>query len=130
MHRFAPASFAPASFAFVRFAFVRSAFVRAAAYRYAFVRFAPVRFAYLRFSYFWFGTERFAPGTFEQDRFTTARLPFGGCVVVLLRADAREGFRERLQTVYGARFGTRPKVEFFRGSSGPREIMLREGASL
>lgn len=47
---------------------------------------------------------------------------FGGCAVVLLRRDAREGLAEHVQAEFRARFGRTPEVFFFRGDSGPREF--------
>ncbi|MCZ6596890.1 MAG: galactokinase [Planctomycetota bacterium] len=48
---------------------------------------------------------------------------FGGCTVVLLRREACEGFAEHVQTSFEARFGPAPRVDFFRGDAGPREIV-------
>jgi len=47
---------------------------------------------------------------------------FGGCAVVVLRPDARAGFRAHIEAEFGARFGRRPPVFFFRGDAGPREL--------
>ena len=47
---------------------------------------------------------------------------FGGCIVVLLDTGACEGFAEHLGERYEARFGRRPTVELFHGTSGPREL--------
>ena len=47
---------------------------------------------------------------------------FGGCTVVLLRAEACPGFAEHVETIYGERFGRSPQVAFFRGDPGPREL--------
>ena len=49
---------------------------------------------------------------------------FGGCVVIALRSEARAGFTRYLTTAYGARFGREPRVSFFRGDGGLREIEL------
>ena len=49
---------------------------------------------------------------------------FGGCAVVVLRPEARPGFREHLEQAFEARFGRRPPVFFFRGDGGPREVVL------
>jgi galactokinase len=49
---------------------------------------------------------------------------FGGCVVALLERGAEAGFAERLSADFEARFGRRPRVEFFQGDAGPREPAL------
>ena len=49
---------------------------------------------------------------------------FGGCAVVLLRQDAREGFAEHLADAFAKRFGRRPPVHFFLSDAGPREVVL------
>lgn len=48
---------------------------------------------------------------------------FGGCVVCVLRTEARDGFVEHLARRFEERFGSRPPVEFFRGGSGPYEFV-------
>lgn len=47
---------------------------------------------------------------------------FGGCMVMVLESSAREGLAECLEGTYREAFGRLPRVEFFRGSGGPREI--------
>lgn len=47
---------------------------------------------------------------------------FGGCIVALIDADATDGFSERLAETFTARYGRAPKVDFFRGAGGPREV--------
>ena len=47
---------------------------------------------------------------------------FGGCIVILMDASACEGFEEHLGRAFHGKFGRVPKVEFFRGAGGPREI--------
>lgn len=47
---------------------------------------------------------------------------FGGCAVVLLRRGAEEDLCARLRESFGRRFGRSPRVEFFGGDQGPREI--------
>ena len=48
---------------------------------------------------------------------------FGGCTVVLLRADACAGFADHVEAAYRETFGVSPRsVEFFRGDPGPREL--------
>ncbi|MFT5290048.1 MAG: galactokinase [Planctomycetota bacterium] len=48
---------------------------------------------------------------------------FGGCIVALVDADACDGFGDHLVKAFQGRFGATPKVEFFRGAGGPREII-------
>ncbi len=48
---------------------------------------------------------------------------FGGCVVCVLRTDARDGFADHLERRFEERFGSRPPVEFFRGGVGPHEAL-------
>ncbi len=48
---------------------------------------------------------------------------FGGCTVMAVDTEACAGLEEHLQARFGARFGTRPRVEFFRPSPGPREFL-------
>jgi galactokinase len=47
---------------------------------------------------------------------------FGGCAVVLLVKDAREGFREWIASAFQRRFRRAPTVRFFEGDPGPREL--------
>lgn len=47
---------------------------------------------------------------------------FGGCVAVVLRREAREGFQEHVERAFQARFRRRPTVEFFVTGGGPREL--------
>ncbi len=47
---------------------------------------------------------------------------FGGCIVVLLRADACDGFDEHLSRFFRARHGRDVPVALFGGDPGPREI--------
>jgi galactokinase len=49
---------------------------------------------------------------------------FGGCVVALLERGAEAGFAEHMSADFEARFGRRPRVEFFQGDAGPREPAL------
>jgi len=49
---------------------------------------------------------------------------FGGCIVCVLRTDARAGFADHLERRFEERFGSRPPVEFFRGGTGPHEVRL------
>ena len=49
---------------------------------------------------------------------------FGGCIVVALATEARQGFAEHLGEAYRQKFGPVPHVEFFQGGSGPREFPL------
>ena len=63
----------------------------------------------------------------DWDGFLGGRLTgagFGGCVVLVLRAGALEGFEDHLASSFQARFGRRPPVEFFRGSGGPATVRL------
>jgi galactokinase len=46
---------------------------------------------------------------------------FGGCTVTMLRADAAEGFGERIASVYQGRFGTEPAIYDCRPSAGAGE---------
>lgn len=46
---------------------------------------------------------------------------FGGCAVVLLTPEAREGLGAHIEREYERRFGYKPSVFFFRGDAGPRE---------
>jgi galactokinase len=48
---------------------------------------------------------------------------FGGCVVVVLRHEARAGLADHLEGAFARRFGRRPSVFFFRGDPGPREVL-------
>jgi galactokinase len=61
------------------------------------------------------------PGTWGA-RLTGAG--FGGCVVVLLRPEACDGFDEHMARAFESRFGRRPWIGFFRGDRGPREVEL------
>ncbi len=47
---------------------------------------------------------------------------FGGCAVILLRSDARDGFESYLARSFEATFGRAPEVTFFEGDPGPREL--------
>ena len=47
---------------------------------------------------------------------------FGGCAVVLLAKGARDGFEEWMRVEFHRRFGSAPKVRFFAGDPGPREL--------
>ncbi|MEY2786233.1 MAG: galactokinase [Planctomycetota bacterium] len=49
---------------------------------------------------------------------------FGGCAVILFERGAETELRERLEGVYGARFGQLPKIELFGGDPGPRELLV------
>jgi len=48
---------------------------------------------------------------------------FGGCVLVLLRAEAREAFSEGVRDAFERRFGRRPPLFFFQSGGGPREYV-------
>jgi galactokinase len=47
---------------------------------------------------------------------------FGGCVVMLVDAEAGESCAERIGASFQQRFGRRPAIELFGGDAGPREI--------
>lgn len=47
---------------------------------------------------------------------------FGGCCVFLVRPGAEEELRARLREGFEARFGRAPRVEFYSGDEGPREL--------
>jgi len=47
---------------------------------------------------------------------------FGGCVVMLVDAEAGESCAERIAATFQQRFGRRPVIELFGGDAGPREI--------
>jgi galactokinase len=47
---------------------------------------------------------------------------FGGCVVMLVDADAGASCAERIASRFQQRFGRRPAIELFGGDAGPREI--------
>lgn len=47
---------------------------------------------------------------------------FGGCTVMTVDTERCEGLEEHLQADFERRYGTRPHVEFFRPSAGPREL--------
>lgn len=49
---------------------------------------------------------------------------FGGCCVLVLAPGARAGLAEHVQARFEQRFGRRPRVDFFQGDRGPREIEL------
>jgi galactokinase len=49
---------------------------------------------------------------------------FGGCAVVLLERGSGGALRARLERDFERRFGRAPKVEFFGGDPGPREVPL------
>lgn len=51
---------------------------------------------------------------------------FGGCVAMLLRADAEPGTLERIADAFEARFARRPEIAVFGGDPGPREIPLAD----
>ena len=53
---------------------------------------------------------------------------FGGCIVIMLRSERREGLREHLENDYFQQFGTRPRLEFFGVGSGPREVAVAPSA--
>jgi galactokinase len=48
---------------------------------------------------------------------------FGGCTVILMRREAREGLAEHLATAFRSRFGRAPRVAHFGGDAGPRECL-------
>jgi galactokinase len=50
---------------------------------------------------------------------------FGGCVVVLAREGARTDLADRMTAAFQASFGRDPRVEFFGGDRGPREVALQ-----
>ena len=52
---------------------------------------------------------------------------FGGCVVVLARDGAREDLTEHIGAAFERSFGRRPKVKFFGGDRGPREVAVAAG---
>jgi galactokinase len=61
----------------------------------------------------------------EHEGVLGARLTgagFGGCVVILLETAAHAGLAEHLGARQSERFGTEPRVEFFQGGPGPREV--------
>ncbi len=61
----------------------------------------------------------------EWNGFLGGRLTgagFGGCVVLLVRSEAVAGFEAHLREAYARRFGRRPRVHFFQGDAGPREL--------
>jgi galactokinase len=47
---------------------------------------------------------------------------FGGCAVALLETGSESDAAARLTADFERRFGKRPRIEFFAGDSGPREI--------
>jgi len=47
---------------------------------------------------------------------------FGGCVVILLEADAGPGAADRIAFDFERRFGRRPSIELYGGDAGPREV--------
>ena len=49
---------------------------------------------------------------------------FGGCAVVLLEPGARDDLVLRLTAGFERQFGRTPRIEFFRGDAGPRELEL------
>jgi galactokinase len=49
---------------------------------------------------------------------------FGGCIVVLLAPEACPGFGAKMQSVFASRFGRTPELWYFRGDSGPREVVI------
>ncbi|MEO0651574.1 MAG: galactokinase [Planctomycetota bacterium] len=49
---------------------------------------------------------------------------FGGCTVILLERGAESALEQALGDAYERRFGRRPKVAFYRGDPGPRELSL------
>ena len=49
---------------------------------------------------------------------------FGGCIVVLLRAEACQGFEARMIEAYQRAYKQTPKLWFFEGDAGPREVGL------
>jgi galactokinase len=48
---------------------------------------------------------------------------FGGCVVMLLDAEAGASCAERIAANFQQRFGRRPSIELFGGDQGPREVV-------
>ena len=49
---------------------------------------------------------------------------FGGCVAMVLRKSARDGYREHVAEAFEKRFGRTPTIEFFATHGGPAEIEL------
>lgn len=49
---------------------------------------------------------------------------FGGCVVLLMRADAGADVGARIAATFERRFGRTTRIELFSGDRGPREIQL------
>lgn len=49
---------------------------------------------------------------------------FGGCAVVLLESGAEEALERRVVERFSRRFGRAPRVDFFAGDHGPRELEL------
>jgi galactokinase len=47
---------------------------------------------------------------------------FGGCVVILLEAEAGPGTTDRIAFDFERRFGRRPSIELFGSDAGPREV--------
>jgi galactokinase len=47
---------------------------------------------------------------------------FGGCVVMLVDAEAGPACAERIASSFQQRFGRRPAIELFGGDAGPREV--------
>jgi len=47
---------------------------------------------------------------------------FGGCAVLLVERGGEDVVRERVAGRFEARFGRRPRIEFFGGDEGPREV--------
>ena len=61
----------------------------------------------------------------EHDCVLGSRLTgagFGGCVVILARDGRRESLAEHLRGRYLAAHGAEPRIEFYAGDRGPREI--------
>jgi galactokinase len=50
---------------------------------------------------------------------------FGGCAVILLERGSAGVLQARLERDFEARFGRKPTVELFGGTSGPREIYIK-----
>ncbi|MBL8859086.1 MAG: galactokinase [Planctomycetes bacterium] len=49
---------------------------------------------------------------------------FGGCVVLLVRKGSEASVAARLAADFSLRFGYAPKIDYFGGDSGPREVRI------
>jgi len=49
---------------------------------------------------------------------------FGGCAVLLVKKGGEASVSARLVAEFTARFGRPPKIDFYGGDSGPREVAL------